>query len=43
MEVTPIRVEFLGLPVVFWTMEALRKIGNALGTFYEANMSFEMT
>jgi hypothetical protein len=32
--------EILGLPLVLWPKQGFEEIGNALGIFYEVNMSF---
>jgi hypothetical protein len=39
----PVWVHILGLPLILWSKEVFEKIGNTLGTFYEANLSFQET
>ena len=36
----PIWVKLTNLPFEFWSMEFFKLIGNTLGTFLEANLSF---
>jgi hypothetical protein len=41
MDIVPIRMKLLGLPIELWSLEVFQAIGNSLGDFYEADMSYE--
>ena len=43
MDVVPIWVRLLGLPLHYWTENHLSNIGNLLGQFLEVNLSFRVT
>jgi len=43
LDITPIWINIIGLPIEFWSYEVFKEIGNSLGVFYEANMIFEET
>jgi hypothetical protein len=43
MDLKPSWVNILGLPVEFWSYEVFKEMGNLLGSFCEADMSFDET
>jgi hypothetical protein len=41
LAITPVWVCLPGLPLILWSKEVFKEIGNALGFFYEANSSYK--